>query len=356
MSREKINIREMARPSIRELQPYASAKDEFKNFDQEMIYLDANENPYENGLNRYPDPHQLKVKQKISEIKKVPVTNMLLGNGSDEILDMIFRVFFEPGRDNIIINTPTFGMFKVLSNVNNIQYKEVSLTPEFQLDIAAITHAVDKTTKAIFICSPNNPTGNLMDDQDIKALLELGVLVIVDEAYIDFSGAQSWNQQLAHYNNLIVTQTFSKAYGLAGIRLGICYADTGIIELLKKVKMPYNVNVLTQETALKYLENEKVTEQEIVELINSRNKLSTELLSIGFIEKIYDSDSNFILVQVDDADRRYQEMISKDLVVRNRTEEPLCKNCLRITVGTPEENKILMKQLHYLDANKNENS
>ena len=346
----------MARPSIRDLKPYASAKDEFKDFEQELIYLDANENPYENGLNRYPDPHQLVLKQKISEIKNVPAENILLGNGSDEILDMIFRVFFEPGKDNIIINTPTFGMFKVLSDVNDITYKEVSLGVDFQLDTAAIIDAIDSSTKAVFICSPNNPTGNLMDNQSIKTLLELGLLVIIDEAYIDFSAAQSWNQELENFNNLIVTQTFSKAYGLAGIRLGACYADSEIIELLKKVKMPYNVNVLTQQTALQYLENEKVTEQEIVEIISSRNELSTELLKIGFVQNIYHSDSNFVLVKVDDADKRYKELIDQDLVIRNRTKEPLCENCLRITVGTPDENKILIKRLQYVDANKNENS
>ena len=356
MSREKLNIREMARPSIRDLKPYASAKDEFKDFEQELIYLDANENPYENGLNRYPDPHQLVLKQKISEIKNVPAENILLGNGSDEILDMIFRVFFEPGKDNIIINAPTFGMFKVLSDVNDITYKEVSLSVDFQLDTAAVIDAIDSSTKAVFICSPNNPTGNLMDNQSIKTLLELGLLVIIDEAYIDFSTAQSWNQELENYNNLIVTQTFSKAYGLAGIRLGACYADSEIIELLKKVKMPYNVNVLTQQTALQYLENEKVTEQEIVEIISSRNELSTELLKIGFVQNIYHSDSNFVLVKVDDADKRYKELIDQDLVIRNRTKEPLCENCLRITVGTPDENKILIKRLQYVDANKNENS
>lgn len=341
----------MARSSIKNLKPYASAKDEFTDFDQELIYLDANENPYENGLNRYPDPHQLALKKRISEIKEVPVDQILLGNGSDEILDMIFRVFFEPGKDNIIINTPTFGMFKVLSNVNNIQYKEVSLTPDFQLDPDAIAQALDHDTKAIFICSPNNPTGNLMDDSAIKALLELGVLVIVDEAYIDFSGAQSWSQKLKDYNNLIVTQTFSKAYGLAGIRLGACFADTEIIELLKKVKMPYNVNVLTQQTALKFLESDKVTEQQILEIIANRQKLSDELLNISLVKKVYTSDSNFILIKVDDADRRYQELITKDLVIRNRSKEPLCENCLRITVGTPNENKILLKKLHFLDSN-----
>ena len=350
MTRKKINIREMARPCIRDLKPYASAKDEFKDFEQELIYLDANENPYDNGLNRYPDPHQLVLKQKISEIKNAPVENILLGNGSDEILDMIFRVFFEPGKDNIIINTPTFGMFKVLSGVNNIQYKEVLLDNDFQLDVNAINESIDKATKAIFICSPNNPTGNLMDKEAITSLLDIGILVIIDEAYIDFSGIESWNQELENYKNLIVTQTFSKAYGLAGIRLGACYANSEIINLLKKVKMPYNVNILTQQTALKFLANKKVTEQEIIEIVNSRNKLSEELEGIGFVKQVYRSDSNFLLVKVDDADKRYNELIDNDLVIRNRSKEPLCKNCLRITVGTPGENKTLLKRLQYLDA------
>ena len=356
MSKIKLDILQMARPSVRELKPYASAKDDFKNFDQELIYLDANENPYNNGLNRYPDPHQLALRKRIAEIKKVPQEQILLGNGSDEILDMIFRVFFEPGKDNIIINTPTFGMFNVLSNINNVSCKEVMLTDDFQLNVDEISLAVDKNTKAIFVCSPNNPTGNLMKESSIMKLLELGVLLIIDEAYIDFATAESWSQKLQDFNNLIICQTFSKAYGLAGIRLGACYADSQIIELLKKVKMPYNVNVLTQRTALQYLENEKVTEQEIIEIINSRNELSTALLKIGFVQNIYHSDSNFILVKVDDADKRYQELIGKDLVIRNRSKEPLCENCLRISVGTPNENKILIKRLQYIDAKKNENS
>lgn len=352
MSRDTINIIQMARPCIRELQPYASAKDEFANSDQEMIYLDANENPYDNGLNRYPDPHQQVLKQKISQIKHVPVANMLLGNGSDEILDMIFRVFFEPQKDNIIINTPTFGMFKVLANVNNVAYQTVSLTQDFQLDVAAIKERMDAHTKAIFICSPNNPTGNLMKEADIRDLLELQVLVIIDEAYIDFSGKESWNQQLKDHNNLIVTQTFSKAYGLAGIRLGICYAHVEIVDLLKKVKMPYNVNVLTQDTALKYLNQGAHTEKEIAEIVKNRASLKTELSKFAIVKHVYPSDSNFLLVKMDDADRRYKELINSDLVIRNRSREPLCDNCVRITVGTPKENKTLLKQLQYLDNNK----
>lgn len=340
----------LARPSVKKLKPYASAKDEFKDFDQELIYLDANENPYENGLNRYPDPHQMVLKQRISELKGVDVDRILLGNGSDEVLDMIFRVFFEPGEDNIIINTPTFGMFKVLCGVNNVNLKEVSLTNKFQLDVNKIIEAIDKNTKAIFICSPNNPTGNLMKNKAIKELLTKDVLVIIDEAYIDFSENTSWNQELKNYKNLIVTQTFSKAYGLAGIRLGVCYADPEVITLLKKVKMPYNINILTQKTALKQLEDERVTKQEVAEIVENRKKLALELSQIKLVEKIYPSDSNFLLVKVDDADRRYKELIGQDLVIRNRSKEPLCDNCLRITVGTVAENKALIKSLIYLDS------
>jgi len=350
--KEKIDIVQMARPTIRDLKPYASAKDEFKDFDTELIYLDANENPYDNGLNRYPDPHQLKLKHIISELKEVEEKNILLGNGSDEILDMIFRVFFEPGKDNIIINTPTFGMFQVLANINNIASKKVLLTEEFQLDIDGILKAIDENTKAVFICSPNNPTGNLMKETSIRKLLDLNLLVVIDEAYIDFSEAQSWIGKLKQYNNLIVTQTFSKAFGLAGIRLGACYADSRIIELLKKVKMPYNVNILTQNMALEHLENDRLREQQILEIVENRKELAKELLKVGFVKKIYPSDSNFLLVKVDDANRRYKELIGKELVIRNRTNEPLCKNCLRITVGTAKENKILIKSLVQLDTKK----
>ncbi len=355
MSKENINILKMARPSVRSLMPYASAKDEFKDFDKELTYLDANENPYETGLNRYPDPHQKDLKKRISQIKGVPVENILLGNGSDEILDMIFRVFFEPKQDNIIINTPTFGMFKVLSSINNIDYHEVNLTQDFQLNVSSVKESLDAETKAVFICSPNNPTGNLMDEASILELLELNILVIVDEAYIDFSDSPSWSARLAEFNNLIVTQTFSKAYGLAGLRLGACFAHIEIIDLLKKVKMPYNVNVLTQSKALESLENEKLREREIFEIKEHREGLSKDVLKFSFVKKVYPSDSNFILVEVDDADRRYAQLISKELVIRNRTKEPLCKNCIRITVGTQEENKYLLKCMAYLDVEKNSN-
>jgi histidinol-phosphate aminotransferase len=351
MTRNKINISKMARPSVIDLKPYASAKEEFKNFDQELVYLDANENPYENGLNRYPDPNQTALKQRISSIKQVPVDQILLGNGSDEILDMIFRVFFEPGKDNIIISVPTFGMFEVLSQINDIQCKKVMLTNDFQLDVKSLTDKVDEQTKAVFICSPNNPTGNVMKQEDILKLLELELLVIVDEAYIDFAEAESWTKRLSDFNNLIVCQTFSKAYGLAGIRLGACYADQQIIDLLKKIKMPYNVNVLTQKKALEYLQNEETRKIEVNKILANRHLLERELSTIRFIKKIYPSDSNFLLVKVDDANKRYRELIGMGLIIRNRTREPLCDQCLRITVGTSEENKKLMQALRTLDKN-----
>ena len=351
MTGDKIDILKMARPSVIRLKPYASAKDEFKNFEQDLVYLDANENPYENGMNRYPDPNQTPLRNKISEIKGVRPEQILLGNGSDEILDMIFRVFFEPGRDNIIINVPTFGMFEVLSGINDISCQKVRLTANFQLDVPGILGKINEQTKAIFICSPNNPTGNLMKKEDILKLLELERLVVIDEAYIDFADAESWLATLDEFNNLIVTQTFSKAYGLAGIRLGACYANSHIINLLKKIKMPYNVNVLTQKKALEYIEKEDIRTEEIKNILANKLLLKKELSSIGFVKQIHPSDSNFLLIEVDEANKRYKQLIDMNLVVRNRTKEPLCENCLRITVGTTEENNKLMYALRLLDKN-----
>ena len=351
MTGDKIDILKMARPSVVRLKPYASAKEEFKNFNQDLVYLDANENPYENGMNRYPDPNQTPLRNKISAIKNVRPEQILLGNGSDEILDMIFRVFFEPGKDNIIINVPTFGMFKVLSDINDISCQKVRLKESFQLDVPSILAKINKQTKAIFICSPNNPTANLMKKEDILELLELELLVIIDEAYIDFADAESWQTKLDEFNNLIVTQTFSKAYGLAGIRLGACYANSQVINLLKKIKMPYNVNVLTQKKALDYIEKEEIRTAEIKNILTNKLLLKKELSSIGIVKHIYPSDSNFLLIKVDEANKRYEQLINMDLVVRNRTKEPLCENCLRITIGTTEENKKLMSAFRLLDKN-----
>jgi len=347
--RPNINITDFARPSILKLKPYASAKDEFKDFDKDLIFLDANENPYENGLNRYPDPNQTKLKNVISEIKGIPLQNILLGNGSDEILDMVFRVFCEPSKDNAIISIPTFGMYKVLADINNVTCKKVLLTTDFQLDVENIIKIIDKNTKIILICSPNNPTGNLMAKEDVLKLLLLPVLVVIDEAYIDFSDAKSWLNEIGNYNNLIVTQTLSKAFGLAGIRLGICYASDKIIELLQKIKMPYNVSVLTQIKATKSLEEVVNIRNEIDLIIRNKSNLFKELLKFDLVIYIYNSDTNFLLVKVDDANIRYAQLLEKGIVVRNRTNEPLCENCLRITVGTEQDNENLIKALRSLN-------
>ena len=349
LSIKGMNVLNLVRPSILKLKPYASAKDEFKDFEQDLIYLDANENPYNNGFNRYPDPHQLRLKQKIAAIKGVKEPNILLGNGSDEILDIIFRVFFEPGKDNIIINVPTFGMFEVLANLNNIQYKKIMLDERFDIQPHKIIEAIDEQTKAVFICSPNNPTGNLMKEEHIMALLEKELLVVIDEAYIDFAKADSWIKKIERFPNLIVSQTFSKAYGMAGLRLGACYAASEVIEVLKKVKMPYNVNILTQQKVMTYLDQQHNFNAEVDQIIASRDWLIKQLKSISLVEKIYPSNSNFLLVKVDDANKRYTELIARDLVVRNRSNQPLCSNCLRFTVGTPAENKKLIKALRNLD-------
>lgn len=336
---------ELARPSVLGLKPYASAKDDFKDFERDLVFIDANENPFENGMNRYPDPNQSKLKDRISELRNVPSERILLGNGSDEILDLIFRVFMEPGKDNIVISVPTFGMFKVLCGINDIECRTAMLDEEYQLQTREIESRVDRNTKAIFICSPNNPTGNLMRKTDILKLLELGCLVVVDEAYADFADSKSMIEMIDNYPNLIVTQTFSKALGMAGIRLGMCFAQKEVIDLLKKVKMPYNVNVLTQEVALHELENISLIQDGIRTLLEGRTWLEARLPSCQVVERVYPSDSNFLLIRVDDADLRYRQLIEMGIVVRNRSKEPLCEQCLRVTVGTPEENEKLIDTL-----------
>ena len=339
------SVEQLARPSVLALKPYASAKDDFKDFERDLIFIDANENPYENGMNRYPDPNQSKLKDRIGELKKVPSERILLGNGSDEILDLIFRVFMEPGKDNIVISVPTFGMFRVLCGINDIECRAAMLDQDFQLQNAEIESLVDSKTKAIFICSPNNPTGNLMKKTDILKLLDLGCLVVVDEAYADFAVAESMIGMIDNYPNLVVTQTFSKALGMAGIRLGMCFAQKEVIDLLKKVKMPYNVNVLTQEVALRELEDISSIEEGIRTLREGRAWLESELPSCKLVNRIFPSDSNFLLIRVDDADLRYKQLIEAGIVVRNRSKEPLCEQCLRVTVGTQEENEKLIDTL-----------
>ena len=350
MKTTRFNINSLVRENVLRLKPYSSARDEFRGLTKDMIFLDANENPFENGVNRYPDPQQRNVKSILAEQNGVKQENILLGNGSDEVLDLIYRAFCEPARDNVITMPPTYGMYKVLADTNNIENKEVLLTEGFQLNIDAILASYDPYTKILFICSPNNPTGNVFNSNNIEVLLNsFKGLVVIDEAYIDFSSEQSWLKKLSIYPNLIVTQTLSKAYGLAGIRLGICYASTEIIAILNKIKPPYNVNELTQKRALKRLMNKKEIIKEIALIKDEKNRLFKKLLQIKYIIKIYPSEANFILIKVDDASKRYNQLLDKGIVIRNRTSQPLCENALRLTIGTPEENERLIKTLKELE-------
>ena len=341
------NINSLVRENIKSLKPYSSARDEYKDAtSDDMIFLDANENPFENGVNRYPDPQQNSVKELLSGIKNVPQKNILLGNGSDEVLDLIFRAFCEPKEDNIITLPPTYGMYSVLANINNIENREVLLTEDFQPKVAQILEKINKNTKILFLCSPNNPSGNSFSTDKVEELLlKFNGLVVIDEAYIDFSEQKSWLEKLEQFPNLIITQTLSKAYGLAGIRLGVCYASTEIIAILNNIKPPYNVNELTQQKAVERLLKMDKVENEVAKIIKERNSLVHQLKEIPFMTKIYPTDCNFVLVKVDDATKRYNQLITKGIVIRNRTTQPLCENCLRLTVGTEIENERLIKTL-----------
>jgi len=340
------SIQDLVRENIKNLKPYSSARDEFKEFDKEMVFLDANENPFENGVNRYPDPQQTTVKKELSALKSVPTNQILLGNGSDEVLDLIFRAFCEPKQDNVITLPPTYGMYKVLANINNVEEKEVLLTESFEPKVEEILKVADKNSKILFLCSPNNPSGNSFSNEAVEELLiKFNGLVVIDEAYIDFSAQKSWLTRLNEFPNLIITQTLSKAYGMAGIRLGICYASSAIISILNKLKPPYNVNELTQQKALKRLLTKNKVQNEINDILEQRSKLIEKLKEVSFVEKIYPTDANFVLVKVDDAVKRYDQLIERGIVIRNRTTQPLCENTLRFTIGTKKENKLLMKAL-----------
>lgn len=340
------NIQELIRENIKVLEPYSSARDEFKDFNADMIFLDANENPFENGLNRYPDPQQITLKKALSRLKGVPTSQILLGNGSDEVLDLIFRAFCEPKQDNIITLPPTYGMYKVLAKINDIEEREVYLNADFEPDVDKILQVADNNTKILFLCSPNNPTGNTLAYEKVKELLRIFPgLVVIDEAYIDFSSQKSWLQGLSDFPNLIVTQTLSKAFGMAGIRLGICYGSSEIISVLNKIKPPYNINAMSQHKALEVLLDFQIVEQAVLEILNEREKLLKNLKKIFFVEKIYPTEANFVLVKVDDATKRYKQLIEKGIVIRNRSSQPLCENSLRFTVGNKKENKRLLKVL-----------
>ncbi|MER3317379.1 MAG: histidinol-phosphate transaminase [Allomuricauda sp.] len=347
---EGFDLNKLVRASVSMLQPYSSARDEYVSDGSEMIFLDANENPFDNGVNRYPDPYQRSLKSLLAEQKGVSENQILLGNGSDEVLDLIYRAFCEPNKDNIITLPPTYGMYKVLAGINAVENKEVLLTANFELNVDEILETEDSNSKLLFICSPNNPTGNSFKKEGIEKLLKsFNGLVVIDEAYIDFSQDESWLPQLSMYPNLIVTQTLSKAYGLAGIRLGICYASKEIIGVLNKIKPPYNVNQLTQQRALQRVLNQDLVNQEVKQVLEERTELINALDSLDFVSELYPTDANFVLAKVDDANKRYQQLLEKQVVVRNRSTQPLCENTLRFTVGTPEENKKLIAILKELN-------
>ena len=344
-----MKIENLIRENIKSLQPYSSARDEFKDASSEMVFIDANENPFDTGLNRYPDPQQNLVKSALSNIKGVQKEQILLGNGSDEVLDLIFRVFCEPKEDTVIALPPTYGMYKVLASTNDVELINIPLLENFQPNVDEILNRQNSKTKLLFLCSPNNPTANSFEAKKVEKLIrEFQGVVVIDEAYIDFSTEESWLNRLNEFPNLIVTQTLSKAYGLAGIRLGICYASQEIISILNKIKPPYNVNQLTQEAALKALQNVEKTNQEITTIITEREELINNLQTIEIVDKVYTSDANFLLVKVDNANKRYDELVKEGIVVRNRSNQILCENCLRFTVGTSEENEKLINTLKSL--------
>lgn len=345
------DLNRLVRENIKNLKPYSSARSEFSG--QAKVYLDANENSFGSPLtkwyNRYPDPLQWELKKKIAGIKKVNAENMLLGNGSDECIDLLIRAFCEPKLDNIIICPPTYGMYEVYGNINNVAVTEVPLTHNFQLDLEKLEQAIDAATKIIFFCSPNNPTGNSMVREDIEMVLNnFDGLVVVDEAYINYSRQRSFITELKDYPNLVVMQTFSKAWGLAGLRLGMIFASAAIVDVLNKIKPPYNINQATQELAIKALENLTDVNTMIKETIAEREQLEHELAAIPFVKKIVPSDANFLLVRMEKASEVYDALKRRGIIVRNRSNVVLCEDCLRITVGTPGENKILIEALKEL--------
>ncbi|WP_299208994.1 histidinol-phosphate transaminase [uncultured Dokdonia sp.] len=344
--KKQFDLHSLVRANVAKMTAYSSARDEFTDFDKEMVFLDANENPFDNGVNRYPDPQQGKLRQLIATQKQIAEDQILFGNGSDEVLDLIFRAFCVPAKDNVISLPPTYGMYKVLAATNDIENREVLLNQDFQPDLDTIFQNVDENTKLIFLCSPNNPTGNLIDAEKIEEILtRFDGLVVIDEAYIDFASSPSWTKNLDLYPNLIVTQTLSKAYGMAGIRLGMTFASAEIIQILKKIKPPYNVNILTQQTAVHHITKYDSIKKEIDSILDSKGYLYKVLVDVNFITKVFSSEANFILARVDNASLRYNQLLEKGIVVRNRSTQPLCENTLRFTIGTAKENEQLITAL-----------
>ena len=339
-----MSLEELVRPNIWRLKGYSSARHEFEGIAD--VYLDANENPYDTDINRYPDPFQTAVKKRLSVIKGVPVENMFIGNGSDEPIDLLLRIFCEPGVDNILTFPPTYGMYQVSADINDVQIIESSLTTDYQIDIDQSLKLINNQTKVAFICSPNNPTGNLIDHNSVLRFLDsFKGISVIDEAYIDFAGSEGFAKMLVDYPRLVILQTLSKAWGAAGIRLGLAFASKAIIGLLNKIKPPYNINVLTQNRALEVLEDTESFNNQVEEIKTQKAEIIKSLGQLEIVIKIHPSDTNFLLVEFDKPMEVFEYLRSNGIVIRDRTKTHLCDNCLRITIGTPEENERLLRSL-----------
>ncbi|MBE0650360.1 MAG: histidinol-phosphate transaminase [Bacteroidales bacterium] len=342
------DLEKLLRNNLKNRQPYASARDEFKL--PAEIFLDANENPFETGMNRYPDPHQNKLKEKIAEVRGTQKENVFIGNGSDEVLDLLFRAFCEPRMDNVIIMPPTYGMYETLAEINDVECRKVPLNEDFSLSADKVLKVVDDRTKIIFLCSPNNPTGNTLAEKEVIRLMEeTRALVVLDEAYIDFSSKEGFVKRLNKYSRLVIIQTLSKAWGLAGLRLGLGFASKEIVLILDGIKPPYNVNTYSQQKAMESLSDPAVTAKKIAVIQGEKEKMRKALEQLPGVTRVFPSDTNFLLIEIKNATKIYETLINKGIVLRNRSGMLYCKECLRITIGTPEENARLMDELRNLE-------
>lgn len=342
-----MELNKLLRKNILDLKPYSSARDEYTG--EAMVFLDANENPFNQPYNRYPDPLQRALKEKIALLKKVEAANIFLGNGSDEPIDLLIRAFCEPGKDNVVSINPTYGMYQVAADISAVELRKVSLTEEYELDTETLLAACDEDTKLIFLCSPNNPTGNsLSKDAMLSVATKFKGLLVVDEAYIDFAPGKTLLNELSEIPNLVILQTFSKAWGMAGIRMGMAFASTEIIQVLNKIKYPYNLNILSQQKALELLEQSEQVENWVKLLISERERIAKDLGNLPFVVKVYPSDANFLLVKMHDARGIYEYLVEEGIIVRDRSKVHLCDDSLRITIGAENENNILIETLNNL--------
>ena len=338
-------LQQLVRPNIFALKPYSCARNEFTG--EASVFIDANENPFDTSYNRYPDPLQILLKEKIAKLKGVRPSQIMLGNGSDEPIDLIIRIFCEPKHDNIVAIEPTYGMYQVCADVNNVEYRKVLLNADFSLSAERLLAATDDNTKVVFLCSPNNPTGNLLNRTEINKIIDnFSGIVVIDEAYIDFAGETSWLQSIDKLPNVVVLQTFSKAWGLAAVRCGMAFASEEIIAYFNKVKYPYNINLLTQNFVSERLDKVEEKDAWVKTILEQRDVLIKQLTKKSIVKQVYQTDANFVLVKVADANATYQHLMRKGIIVRNRNNVSLCSNCLRITVGTASENQALLNELN----------